>query len=85
MTTDERDLEARRHAAAAPLFSGIFRPGSAPTWAELADAAERLRLEHETAGRPRIPSAERLVAELRVYAELAAGAHLLDALRRSRT
>lgn len=40
-----RDLEARRRAAAQPLFFGCFPPGHVPTWRELADSAERLRLE----------------------------------------
>jgi hypothetical protein len=44
----ERDLESRRHAASLPLFAGCFAVGHVPTWLELADAVERLRLEGAT-------------------------------------
>jgi len=49
MKDPQEDLESRRRAAAAPLFFGCFPPGHVPTWAELADQAERLRLEGATA------------------------------------
>lgn len=42
-----RDLEQRRRAAAAPMFAGLF-VDRVPTWNELADHAERLRLEGAT-------------------------------------
>jgi len=29
------------------MFAGLFAPGVAPSWKDLADAAERLRLEGE--------------------------------------
>jgi hypothetical protein len=47
MKTPQRDREARTRLAAQPLFARVFAPGSVPTWSELADAAERLRLEGE--------------------------------------
>lgn len=48
MKDAERDLESRRRAAALPLFAGIFPADHVPTWHELADQAERLRLEGAT-------------------------------------
>lgn len=48
MTSQEearKDFETRRRAARAPLFAGIFPPKHVPTWGELADAAETLRVE----------------------------------------
>lgn len=63
MKTPARDLEARRRLAAQPLFARVFPPGSVPTWAELADAAERLRLEGEGS-----LSAETMLAAARLEA-----------------
>lgn len=49
------DLEARRRAAASVLFDP---DGPVPSWRELADTLERLRMERGT-----WPSVERIISE----------------------